>query len=491
MHLDIKNYSFPERFQSQHLVLQTEIQRFFTEVFQVERPELPIGLKQCFKLVLVQVEYGGLFFCHNISRVFRLIRMDEKIAKEFMCIQRRECHPVAFLVVVDEFKASRGDESDRFTLLTLMTDDIPFGIHTCQGHMLAYVRVLKYRFHHKNPCTVTYDTIVCAVLLYHRSGMEEILMKKLITVLMLVIVTTLASCANENTDPTSLDVVVPAGSPQFSQLYLQGNEEDYEGFTMNVDTVQGAETLPSAFGSESHDIIYAPTNLGAKLIDTGVPYQFAAAVTHGNLYLVSEDPIDSIADLEGKSITLFGQNATPDIIMSSLIDAGDMENPPSLNYVDSVQSALSAYQTGDSDIVMLAEPLLSTLEQNSSSLNVLDLQDSWETEFDKDSYPQAGVFIHEDIDPSVVSEYLGALENSINKANEDPETVASLAETLDVPFDKAVLESAIPRSHLKFVHAQDSKSDLEFYFEQILEMNPALINEELPEPSFYLARHED
>lgn len=316
-------------------------------------------------------------------------------------------------------------------------------------------------------------------------------MKKLFTFLMLMIVATLASCSNETEEAPSLDVMVPAGSPQFSQLYLEGNDEDYDAFNLNVDTVQGAETLPSAFGSESHDVIYAPTNLGAKLIDTGVPYQFAAAVTHGNLYLVSEDTIDSISDLEGKSVTLFGQNATPDIVLNTLIESGDMESPPSLNYVDSVQSALSAYQTGDADIVMLAEPLLSTLEQKNSSLNVLDLQESWETAFDKDSYPQAGVFIHEDVEPSVVSEYLEALEYSINQANENPETVASLAETLDVPFDKAVLESAIPRSHLKFVHAQDSKSDLEFYFEQILDMNPALINDDLPEASFYLAHSED
>ncbi|MFW6299108.1 MAG: hypothetical protein ACOC14_05450, partial [Bacillota bacterium] len=91
----------------------------------------------------------------------------------------------------------------------------------------------------------------------------------------------------------------------------------------------------------------------------------------------------------------------------------------------------------------------------------------------------------------VSDSYLDALDESIQKANDSPEEVASLAETLDVPFEENILINAIPRSHLKFVHAQDSKEDLEFFFERILELNPALINDNLPDASFYLNHNEE
>ncbi len=319
------------------------------------------------------------------------------------------------------------------------------------------------------------------------------IMKKLTLLSLFLMVTLLAACADTGEDETSLNVVVPAGSPMFSQLYLQANQADYESFSLNVDTVQGADTLPAAFGSESHDIIFAPTNLGARLIDTGVPYSFAAAVTHGNLYLVSDEQItiESIEDLSGKNVTLFGQNATPDIVLRTLIKQADLDEEPNLRYMDSVQSALSEFKTDEADIVMLAEPLLSTLENNDASMNILDLQESWKDAFGQDAYPQSGVFIHDDVDPSTAGDYLNALEESIQQANESPESVADLGESLDVPFAKDILVSAIPRSHLKFVHAQDAKEDLEFYFQKILELNPALINDTLPSPSFYMTRHEE
>jgi len=108
-----------------------------------------------------------------------------------------------------------------------------------------------------------------------------------------------------------LTIMVPSGSPALAQIYLQQNVEQYR-----VDVVNGADGLLYAFGSASHDVIFAPTNLGAKLYQSGMNYLFAGTVVWGNYYLIAKNQSTfDIASLEGKNVVVFGQNQTSDIIL--------------------------------------------------------------------------------------------------------------------------------------------------------------------------------
>ena len=312
-------------------------------------------------------------------------------------------------------------------------------------------------------------------------------MKKVLSLVLLVVLgLTLSGCEKEAIE---LKIVTPLGSPALAQTHMQSEMPSLgEHISYEVEVVSGTDPLVAAFGSGSHDIIYAPTNLGAKLISTGVEYQFAGTVVWGNLYLATgtDDTFD-LSDLDGKEIVVFGQNATPDIILQTVLEAQNYTTAPTLTYVDSAGTAMATLVADPTKVVLLAEPVLSvaSLPSKVANLKSIDLQDAWEDITGTSSYPQAGIFVKKGTDKDAVDMYLEEVEASIAEALNNPSEVAQMAVDLEYGFPLPVLTSAIPRSNLMFKDASDSKAALETYFGYIIDFNPALIGGSLPEDDFY------
>jgi len=302
-------------------------------------------------------------------------------------------------------------------------------------------------------------------------------MRKLFILGLLLTVIGLLSACGKETD--KITMMVPFGSPQLAQLYLQNDQDHY-----NVDIVFGPDMLISAFSSLSHDVIIAPTNLGARLNQSGSPYQLLASIVWGNFYIVSQNvELNSITDLNQKTITVFGQNQTSDIIIRHIIGALNLS--VTINYVDNVTTALSMLVSNQSDIIMIAEPNLSVLRQNQSQLHIIDLQEVYQTLTGTSSYPQAGVFINKTLSQSKINRLVKDLKQSIDQVNEQPAQAGILAELLDMGLSAQVVENAILNSHLNYMSAQDSKQAIIAYFELILSLNPNLIGGQLPDDGFY------
>jgi NitT/TauT family transport system substrate-binding protein len=302
-------------------------------------------------------------------------------------------------------------------------------------------------------------------------------MKKMLGLSLLTILSLLLSGCREETQV--LTVMTPAGSPALSQLYIQQDSEHYL-----VDIVNGFDPLIAAFGSRSHDIIFAPTNLGAKLYNSGTGYRFAGTVVWGNYYLVAKgmDTFD-LASLEGETLIVFGQNSTSDIIVKYLLAENGIS--ATLTYVDAVSTATALFIGDESLIILTAEPSLSVLSAQIPDLQIIDLQTEYEAITGTDSYPQAGVFVKDTLREDVIAGFLSNLAYSVDRVNTNPEEAENLAISLGYGFSDGVLRSAIPNSHLAFVDAADSKPALETYFTMILEYNGALVGNRLPDEDFY------
>lgn len=294
-------------------------------------------------------------------------------------------------------------------------------------------------------------------------------MKKTLSILIFVFI--LSGCKPSE----SITMIVPFGTPELSQLYME-DSNDYI-----VDIVQGADPLISAFGSVSHDVIFAPTHLGAKMYHSMDSYVLAASIIWGNYYLVSMEEL-SIEDLSEKDIVVFGQNQTSDIIFKYINNA--MGLTPNLSYVDSVATATSLFISDNTQIVMVAEPSLSLIKQSMPSVNVIDLQQSYEAVTGHDSYPQSSVFVKASLSAQTINQIMEDLESSIHLVNTNVLDSALLSVKLGMGMTQTVVESAIPLSNIRFVHAQDAKTDIIYYFEIIMSMNIALIGA-MPDDTFY------
>lgn len=313
-------------------------------------------------------------------------------------------------------------------------------------------------------------------------------MKRIIALTMVLLFALVLSGCKQESEQIELKIMVPLGSPALAQTYMEYTHPIIgENVTYEVEVVSGTDPLVAAFASGSHDIIFAPTNLGAKLYKTGVEYKFAATVVTGNLYLATgTDEVFDLASLDGKDIVVFGQNATPDIILQTILADQEYTTPPTLTYVDSAGSANATLVANPTTIVLLAEPVLSVADMNVENLATIDLQDAWRTLTESGSYPQAGIFVKDGTNQEVVDAYLREIQLSITAALENPGDVAQMASDLEYGFPVPVLTSAISRSGLEYITAKDSKDGLEAYFNYILELNATLIGEELPVDAFYL-----
>ena len=291
-----------------------------------------------------------------------------------------------------------------------------------------------------------------------------------------------------------LSVLIPFGSTSLSMSGLLINEATQEGnyslgenVTYKTEIVNGADPLVAAFTSQSHDAIVAPTNLGAKFYNTGVPYKYAGSIVYGNLYLASLDTLDSISDLEDKEIVAFSQNSTPDVVLQTVLNLSKLSDKVTIRYVGSVSEAQGELLAGTAQVALLAEPILS-VTKTKADLSVIDLQNEWASLTGAQSYPQAAIYIKSELienNPDVVGVFLELVQTSIIEANANPSEVASALVAIEFGLPAKIIESAIPNSHLVFETALGSKEDLEFYYNKIMELNPALIGGKLPDDEFY------
>jgi NitT/TauT family transport system substrate-binding protein len=299
-------------------------------------------------------------------------------------------------------------------------------------------------------------------------------MKRILILCLLIFITT--GCKPK--EKTEVTMIVPFGSPALSQLYMQ-ESADYL-----VDIVQGSDPLVAAFGSRSHDVIFAPTNLGAKMYQAKPDYIMLGVIVWGNYYLVTEDlTIQNISDLNQKSVVIFGQNQTSDIIFKYIINHHGIN--VNITYVENVTQATETYLLDTSKIVLVAEPSLSRIMMLKPNSKTIDIQDEYKKIQGQDTYPQAGVFVRANLKKSVMNQIKEDLKNSIDLANENPSQAASLAITLGINLPHTVLTEAIPRSNLRFSTAKESKDLLEDYFNLLLLHQPLLIGNQLPNDAFY------
>ena len=269
-------------------------------------------------------------------------------------------------------------------------------------------------------------------------------------------------------------MIVPAGSPQLAQIYMQ-DSDDY-----NVTIVEGADPLVAAFGSSSYDVIIAPTNLGAKLYDAKPEYQLAVTITWGSYYLISKSNID---EMESLDIVAFGQNQIPDALMQYVLEGLDIAFD--VEYLDSLSSVVSDFVIDGSKVYLMSEPSLSVITSSHEGIDMLDLQTSYQTLTGYEDFPQASVFVHQSLNDKEVQKIKDDFEDSIHLLNEDLESSANLAKNLGLSMDREIIIQSIPRSNIEFRDSQDIKEDIIFFLGLLKRFNPNFVGDNLPNDTFY------
>lgn len=315
-------------------------------------------------------------------------------------------------------------------------------------------------------------------------------MKKLVIVV-LSLVLVLSACS-EKKEPIDVKVMVPYGTPALTMAkMIKENPSIEDGVTVSYETIEATDVLSTSIINNEVDIAVIPTNLAATLYNKGVEYTLAGPSIWGVLYLVSAEDITSVSDLKGKTIGIMGRGASPDgLIQYMLTENGvDPETDVTLEYFAGSTELATSFITGETDIAMIPEPLLTNvLMKRTDAKIVLDLQEEWTAITGIDKYPQASIVISNKLieeRPDVVDSFLAEYAESVQWLNDNPAEAGVYYEELGIGLSASIIEASIPNCNLEYVSASEAKEALTTYLDVLFNFNPQLTGGKAVDEALY------
>lgn len=249
------------------------------------------------------------------------------------------------------------------------------------------------------------------------------------------------------------------------------------------------------------DFIALPTNVAANLYNKGIDLKLLNVSTWGILGIVSRDKnLKTIEEFKNKEIIVPFKADMPDIIFQALIKKANLniKKDFKLTYVATPIDAMQMLILRRADHALLAEPAISIALRKTGSFPVklispdlyrsVDLQEDWGRLFEVEpKIPQAGLAIigetkgKEELITKILEEYEKAINWYKSNQKDASELVVKTLPMLEVNG----LADSINYIQLKNINAQNSKKDLEFFFNVLLENDSKIIGGKLPDDNFY------
>ena len=239
------------------------------------------------------------------------------------------------------------------------------------------------------------------------------------------------------------------------------------------------------------DIAAIPTNLAATLYNrTDGGIKLLALNTLGVLHILENgDTVNSLADLEGRTLYATGQGSNPEYVLNYLLEANGLDPAADVDIQWLASEELTARMaSGDIDLCMLPVPAATTvMMQNSDVRDAIDLNDAW-TESGAQGTFTMGCLVartewledNSELVPGILEEYAA----SIDYANSNPEEAAALIEQYGIVPKAAVAQAAIPQANMVCVTGEDMKGIADYY-QVLFDADPTSIGGAIPGEDFY------
>lgn len=289
-----------------------------------------------------------------------------------------------------------------------------------------------------------------------------------------------------------VNVLFPAGAPAVAVAKMIVEEKELDNSSFAFQISYGSDPLAVGFTSGSHDIILAPTNMGANIYQKKSDYILAGVFFWGSNYIVTKKDynIKSIDDLSGHTILAFGQNATPDAVLQTVLHHHGVMDNVTIEYVLDVTTAMQLFVNQSKTIILTSEPQLTQLNI-SFDFDVIDLQQEWLDMTGYHGYPQVGIFVKKSAlqtKETLIGQFLDRLDSDIEWMYEHPEVYAEIAVGADDSLGRMgaeVIATSIGNIRYQFQNASDAKDALLSYFQVLYHFNPNLIGGKIPNDEFF------
>ena len=264
-------------------------------------------------------------------------------------------------------------------------------------------------------------------------------------------------------------------------------------------TLSGApDEVVAAVVSGNADIAAVPTNLAATLYNkTQGGVQLLALNTLGVLsILTSDESIQTVADLAGRTLYATGQGSTLEYVLNYILEANGLTDKVTVEYKAEHAELATLAAASEVDIAMLPEPnVTSVLMQNESFRIALDVTALFgEAAVAKGTegatMSMGCVIVRREFaeqHPDKVAAFMAAYEESVTFVNADPDAASQMVEAQGILPKAAVAKRAIPNCHIVFVSGAEMKEQIVGLFQILFDANAKSVGGALPGEDFYYA----
>ncbi|MDI9495324.1 MAG: ABC transporter substrate-binding protein [Bacillota bacterium] len=271
------------------------------------------------------------------------------------------------------------------------------------------------------------------------------------------------------------------------------DEKALESEKYKVEYIQEAapDSLTGKIINGDIQISSVPINLASVLYNkTQGKVQLMAVNTIGNLYIVGTGDIDSISQLEGKSLGMSAKGSTPDFAMNYILKQAGLEGKTELNYALDHASLAQSVIAEDTPVALLPQPFVTQTTLKNPKVKILiDLNEAWNEATGGKSELYTGCIIvnreFAENNPDFIREFLDQYEESVNWVLENQKNAAELVAKHEIMPDAALVEKAIPYCGITFKKAQDAKPGLNDFYQILFDSNPASVGGSMPDDEFY------
>ena len=262
---------------------------------------------------------------------------------------------------------------------------------------------------------------------------------------------------------------------------------DYE-----VEVYTDNSQVAAALTNGSIDIAAMASNTAAKLYnDSDGAVRMVAVSGLGVLYVLENgDSVESLADLEGRTLYATGQGANPEYVLDYLLTENGVD-PDQVDIQWRTADEITALMvSGEAELCMLPVPAATAVQlQNADVREALDLSAEWDA-LQNGSRLTMTVLVarteYLEEAPDAVAAFLADYQAAVDYVLEEPAEAAQVVAELGITPNAKIAEAAIPKCAMVCITGtSEMRGAIQGYYEVLYQADPASIGGIMPDDPFY------
>ncbi len=237
------------------------------------------------------------------------------------------------------------------------------------------------------------------------------------------------------------------------------------------------------------DFAILPTIMAANLYNKGVDYRMVACPVWGTLYLLTNRNEMTLDSLKNKSVAVFGQGSTSDILTRRTLLRNGVTNVR-IDYTYSNNTEIAqALRYKKVNFAVVSEPLVSNLLTLDSTISIVRKIgcEAYLNNVENDIFVQTAFLVsgrftkkYSELIPFVCEAYT----QSCNFLNDQPEKAAQLMVKYKLSPSLSAARTSLPLCNIHYVGAFALEQEVHKYFDIFYQFNPDCIGGKVPDNEF-------